>query len=930
MLVGARPKYSSLLVLTLLVAFSSHRAAGADTPPMPTSEVSNGSFEEGLTNWTPFIPGDSKDKNCRFTISHDSPHTGASCGLMQADSFARFGLSPTNISIQSGGRYRIGVWLRGGPDLQFQAGTAGIIVRLSFYQKRRNSSAGPLFLTLNNELTREGPATDLSLIPKQWIHIEGVVDTPADADAIGPVLFFWYAKGSLYVDDLTIEKVDASVPLTPFAPPKLPPLTKAQALLASLNPSQEQAFLDSLALSKEKELFDALDLSQPALATVQKAVAQGDLATAQHELANYYRQRTDPSWKFDPTPNPPTKDPVAEDAVNGTVQGGLVPPKHTFSDDKIDWFYNETFVIPGVAHNVEWQWQLCRMSFWANLGNAYHATKDERYAKAWIAQFHTFMIECPPPANANGGNRGGSAWRTIDSGIRMTSFWPVAFFSFLSSPQFTDEDIMLYLDSSLEHARYLRKNNTNGNWLTFEMSGLYTIGAYFPEFKESKDWRDYAATRMHDQETAQFLPDGAQNELSTMYHNAALDNFVSIARVAANAGRLQELPQGYAAGLQNAFDFDLHIMAPDGFFPMFNDAKPYRLAYQFNNALQFFPDNPYSQWAASDGKKGKPPEETSHAFPWAGYYVMRSRWEKDANYLVLRAGPLGLRHAHQDKLNVVLWAFGKQILFNSGGADYETSKWRDYSISSFSKNTVLVDGKPQMRDFKNLDSVISKAPIDARWESTPDHDFATGIYNEGYGSLTTRLATHTRRVLFVKPDLFIVADTLVPNDANEHTYQARWNLLTTNVQQDSATQAVTTIDKNQPNLAIVPLLTTGLDVRSASAQSQPELLGWYIQAGRSPEYYPATTVLHTLHGSGVQNFLTLLVPIQAGKSFPIQSVKPAAGDSATVTFNDGRILSIVTDPDPKGGIEVTETLANGGIGRHVKVPVATAATAASP
>ncbi|HEY0256765.1 MAG TPA: heparinase II/III family protein, partial [Candidatus Methylacidiphilales bacterium] len=279
--------------------------------------------------------------------------------------------------------------------------------------------------------------------------------------------------------------------------------------------------------------------------------------------------------------------------------------------------------------------------------------------------------------------------------------------------------------------------------------------------------------------------------------------------------------------------------------------------------------------------------------------------------------------------NVVLWAYGRQILFNSGGADYEKSQWRDYSVDTFSKNTVLVDGKPQVRDPKNLDLAFSKAPIDARWESNPDHDFGAGIYNEGYGSLDARPATHTRRVLFVKPDLFIVADTLVPNDTAEHTYQARWNLLTTKTQEDPQTQAVTTIDKDLPNLAIVPLHTTGLEVRSASAQSQPELLGWYIQAGRSPEYMPATTVVHTWHGAGVENFLTVLVPIPAGSPSPIKSAKATDTGSATVTFNDGRIFSIVASPDPSGSVEVTETLANGNVGRHVAIAAAVPPVASS-
>ena len=44
---------------------------------------------------------------------------------------------------------------------------------------------------------------------------------------------------------------------------------------------------------------------------------------------------------------------------------------------------------------------------------------------------------------------------------------------------------------------------------------------------------------------------------------------------------------------------------------------------------------------------------------------MRSGWETNANYLMCDAGPVGYRHAHQDKLNLVVWAYGRQILFDS-------------------------------------------------------------------------------------------------------------------------------------------------------------------------------------------------------------------------------------------------------------------------
>ena len=676
---------------------------------------------------------------------------------------------------------------------------------------------------------------------------------------------------------------------------------------------------------RQHELFDALDLSSADLQPVAAAVAAGNFAQADHELAEYFRHRTSVTWTFDPPKaraNPASRDPVAEDAVKGRVQGGLVMAWHTFPGNNIDWLYNETLVTPGLAHNMEWQWQLCRMSFWNNLGDAYRATGDERYAQAWVAELRSFIAECPVPAHA--ANAPGSAWRTIDSGIRMSHSWPTAFFSFLPSRQFTDADVALYLDSCLEHARYLRQFNTTRNWLTMEMSGLYTVGAFFPEFKEAGEWRQYAVDRLHTEETAQFLPDGAQNELSTMYHNVALDNLVNIARVAQKVGRVKELPDGYIAGLEKAYDYDLYLMTPDRSEPEFNDSTswPRSVVARCREALGFFPDRADFQWIASDGKEGRPPLETSHAFPWAGFYVMRSGWDVDANYFVLRAGPLGEGHVHQDKLNVVMWADGRYILFNSGGSAYEKSKWRSYSTDTFSKNTVLVDGKPQYRDPNNHDLNISKAPIDARWESTPDHDFAAGVYDEGYGALNARLATHTRRVLFVKPDLFVVADTLVPADGAVHTYQARWNLLTTHAREDKETRAITTVDENMPNMALVPLQPDHLEVRSVSGQTEPELLGWYVRKDADPAYIRATTVVHTKKGSGAQNFLTLLVPIPKGKVSPIKLVEPKGPDSATVTFANGNVFFIEADPDPHGGIEVTETLPNGQVGRHVKIAAA--------
>jgi hypothetical protein len=202
-------------------------------------------------------------------------------------------------------------------------------------------------------------------------------------------------------------------------------------------------------------------------------------------------------------------------------------------------------------------------------------------------------------------------------------------------------------------------------------------------------------------------------------------------------------------------------------------------------------------------------------------------------------------------------------------------------------------------------------------DPVPAYDFAVGVYEDGYGSITARIAKHTRRVLFAKPDLALIVDTLEPADASRHSYEARWNLNTTHTIEDASTSAIITQDAGAPNLALIPLQTEGLEVRAVSGQTTPEILGWYIFKDHIPSEVPATTVLHTIAGMGVQNLVTLLVPLQTGASLPISGVHRLASDSWDIRFKDGRQMSIVVDADTAGGIQISETLASGNAGRRI-------------
>lgn len=671
--------------------------------------------------------------------------------------------------------------------------------------------------------------------------------------------------------------------------------------------------------AREAAVFDALDLTRPELAQVAAALKSNDTDAAEKALAAYLRGRDSVHWNPDAASEPfSDRDKTLADwAVAGKLEGGQTPFFYTFPNGEIDWHYNATEHMDGVAPDNEWQWQLNRMAVWGPLGRAYGTTHDERYAETFDREMVSWIAQCPVADHVD--NVAGSAWRTIEAGIRMGGSWPAAFFAFRRSPSVSDADLIVFVSAFLDHGRYLRRNNTHLNFLTMEMSGLYAAGALFPEFKEAADWRSFAADKLVAEARTQFLPDGAQDELSTEYQNVALGNILKIPQIARRTGRLAELPPGYTAPLEKGYEYQLDIMAPDRFNPKYNNGLPQYLPAIFKLALENFPNRSDFKWVESDGAEGKPPSYTSVYLNRAGEAAMRSGWSRDANYLGFRLGPIGMGHQHQSKLEVVVWAYGRPVVFNAGGGSYEKSKWRTWATSSFGANCMIVDGMGQNRPTTSTDpwhdpDLISQGPIDARWQSNSVFDFASGGYGEGYGPERAQPAAQQRDVLFLKPDLFIVADRVRPTDEQPHTYQDRWQLLTTQTRIDPVTHLLETTDAGQANLVIVPLLSRGLEVRAASAQESPEILGWNVRKDMDPQNVPATTLLHTRTGTGPQLLLTLMIPLRPGQPNPVLHVTPRRdGRSATVTFTDGRRLLISCSGER--GISVWETLADGSRGR---------------
>lgn len=559
---------------------------------------------------------------------------------------------------------------------------------------------------------------------------------------------------------------------------------------------------------------------------------------------------------------------------------------------QIDWTANPT---EGEARTHLWNESLNRHFHFRPLSEAYWNTGQDKYAAEIAAEIMDWATRMPRPMLSNGNNVGHYAWQTLTTSIRLADVWPQALYRCMDAPSFTDEMLITIMKSYRQQAQHLLRWPSSGNWLTSESNGLFTAGMLFPEFREAAEWRRVAVERLYRQLDEEVYPDGMEYELAAGYNNWVVEEFAHIVELADLNDLRGELPADYQAKLQKMFDYLLLASMPNGCIPGLNDSGNSDVRGLLATGLKLFPQRRDFEYVATSRQRGEAPQITSHAFPWTGHYVMRTGWDADATYLLLDAGPYGYGHQHEDKLSFVLWAKGRQMVLDPGNFSYDQSRWRRYVLATYGHNTVLVDGLGQARASKR-DTYFwprpwqgpSPANNDARWASTAQYDFASGVYADGYGPQHLDV-TQTRRVLFLKDlGVFVITDTMKPADTAQHQYQALFHLDSTDA--TAADGVVTTQDEGQANLVITP--APGLSVEIVKGKTEEPVQGWANGPWRS-----IPTAIYTAQGTGTVRMAFTLEPVAAGASPKVKALRVLAGITdglaLELTLSDGTRWVIV-------------------------------------
>ena len=618
-------------------------------------------------------------------------------------------------------------------------------------------------------------------------------------------------------------------------------------------------------------LFSAMNLDYSGLEEVKTAVLNHDYTAAKNAYYNFRLTKSKSLWFFQPAKKTEHIIGYNTNRADSLCQHFLGPgkgfqPPNYFMGNNLNWTHNP---MDSTKENytLEWVYSLNRMTYWAELIDAYQHTANEKYLREWMYEMEDWVTKNPVPLNLSIYET--VNWRGLEAGIRMTS-WINAYYSFIAEPSFTADANFFFVKGVLAHG--LRLNQVNRDFTKYEEGnnhniiaavGLANISIIFPELKGSTEWNTNATRVLNNCLKTMVYPDGVQFELAPGYHQWVRDFFFRYAKLATL--NKVTLPEGYMERLKKMYDFGLYAMDPQGFLPPVNDSWPSKA--DLKEAASFWKD-PHFEYVVTKGKSGIAPELTSYKFNYAGFNIMRSSWDSNANYLFFKNGPIGTAHQHEDDLNILINAFSKSLLTEGQNYIYDASKFRSFVLTTPAHNTITIDGLSQNRTDIESEKIARK-PNDQPWLTSPILDFAAGVYNYGYQKLEyiqkgyhpikavgkrDSSIVHTRNVLFLKPYYFLVTDFLVGN--GEHTYDAYYHLDAPAATNNEKLNEVNSLNEGDAQLALWAIDKSHLHTKVAIGQTNP-ILGWIPS-----EHKKIPTIVYTKKQSAPATFATLLYPYQ--------------------------------------------------------------------
>ncbi len=562
-------------------------------------------------------------------------------------------------------------------------------------------------------------------------------------------------------------------------------------------------------------------------------------------------------------------------------------------------------------------WELNRHQHFFTLGVAYWLTTDERYAEIFARHLESWMEQNPPGIGINWFSSLEIAFRT------MSWIWAFHFFkeSKSLSPKIFQKALKFLYLKGRHIEKYISAFYSPNTHLTGEALGLYYLGTQFPFFKRAENWRKTGEEILFAELDRQILDDGVYFEQTTWYQRYTADFYTHflILKTLQDDKTPAELQNKIAEKLQKQLDFLMHITRPDGTTPLIGDDDGGKMLPLGNTRCDDFRptlaagailfergDFKFVAGGAAEeivwlfGLEGMlafetlpahKPRQNSSAFVQGGYFVMRDGWENSDNYLLVDAGPLGALkggHGHADALSIELAAGGRTLLVDSGTYTYhEPVELRHYFRSTAAHNTLTIDGNSSSEQGGKF-SWLTKAETTLQsWISKERFDFFSASH-DGYERFIENPARHSRDILFLKNDYWIMRDFVETGGEHDYTLNFHFNAETA-PQIEAAENGKFCVSENSKE-------QTGLRLFTFDSGEWKSNECWISNCYGERVNAPLRRFVTS--GTGCQEFFTFLLPADSGLKKPEVFETPVAGGRAfVIKFRDYFDLFVFADGD---------------------------------
>jgi len=545
-----------------------------------------------------------------------------------------------------------------------------------------------------------------------------------------------------------------------------------------------------------------------------------------------------------------------------------------------------------------------------SMGLAYLLTKDDKYlvgAEKWIR----FLLAVDTWEGS--ANLGRSSWIT---GIAQLYDWLY---------HHLDDDLKEAIIGRLTQEAEIVKNTAAShralsNHLLIETSALGTVGLILENddpnresfLVQANEWTEYII---------QNAPlDGSWGE-GVQYWQYGLGYFLRYLEGAQTSGYHDYFKDYH--WLRKTGRFPIHFSVPDKLtrvinfsdcgtdryipaFLLYLPASKYRDGVVQDFALKIQATKPHKfSWfdfltfdASVDPVEYRSVEDKFHHFEDHGFVTIRSGWEENATLVGFRCGPApgnanqakpgriasrgyGPGHQQPNINHFVIYANGTWLAIDPGYTHLKETR---------NHNTILVNGQGQAgAGEKWLDYMAFQerepAPKIMLAETTREYDYIIGnagnIYVDEAG-----LEYFERQLMFIKPDVIIIADRLKGKSNSSFEWSLQANEIA-NIEQMSSGYDV---KKEKASLSVFPLLPSGV-----FSEVTERMLDASDVHGSS-DYDQDEAILRTikLKTNGMETeFLVVLTVNKPGESRPVVSMK----DGTISILRDAKEILVKHHPE---------------------------------